>query len=117
MSSATAHAHDAHEHPSLQSYVRIAIILAIITGIEVAIYYIPAMHDILVPTLVTLSAIKFVMVVAYFMHLKFDDRILTFIFTAAFIASLVIFIGLFAVTYYDAASVFHGNMSIYPAKP
>lgn len=117
MASATAHAHDEHAHPSLQAYVRIAIILAIITAIEVAIYYIPAMQDVLVPALVVLSAIKFVMVVGYFMHLKFDDSLLTFIFGAAFIVSIIIFIGLWVVMYYDNASVFHGNMSIFPAKP
>lgn len=120
MSSITAndHAHDDnHGHPSLEAYVRIAIILAIITAVEVAIYYIPAFADVLVPLLIVLSAIKFVTVVGYFMHLKFDDKMLTFIFTAALIASMVIFIGLWAVTYYDAPSVFHANMSIFPEKP
>lgn len=120
MSSITAndHAHvDAHEHPSLSAYVRIAILLAIITAVEVAIYYIPAFESILVPTLVALSAIKFVMVVGYFMHLKFDDKLITFVFSAALIASLVVFIGLWAVMYYDNPTVWHANMSIFPEKP
>lgn len=120
MSAVTAndHAHDnGHAHPSLNAYVRIAIVLAIITAIEVAIYYIPAFESILVPTLVALSAIKFVMVVGYFMHLKFDDKLLTFMFSAALIASLVVFIGLWAVMYYDNPTVWHANMSIFPEKP
>lgn len=122
MSSITAHDHDHahddnHGHPSLNAYVRIALVLGVITAIEVAIYYIPAFEGVLVPLLIALSAVKFVIVVGYFMHLKFDDKMLTFIFSAALIASMVIFIGLWAVTHFDAASVFHGNMSIFPDKP
>lgn len=120
MSAVTAndHAHDdGNAHPSLNAYVRIAIVLAIITAVEVAIYYIPAFESVLVPMLVALSAIKFVMVVGYFMHLKFDDKLLTFTFGAALIASLVVFIGLYAVMHFDYPSVFHANMSIFPEKP
>ena len=47
----------AHEHPSDRKYVEIAIILTIITAIEVAIYYVEWFHDsgALVPTLIVLS--------------------------------------------------------------
>lgn len=120
MSGITAndHAHDDnHGHPTLNAYVRIAILLAIITAVEVAIYYIPAFEGILVPTLIALSAIKFVIVVGYFMHLKFDDKMLTFIFAAAFVASALVFIALWAVMYFDDPTVFHSNMSIFPEKP
>lgn len=117
MASVAAHTHNEHVHPTLDVYVRIAIILAIITGVEVAIYYIPAMDGFLVPALVLLSAVKFITVVGYFMHLKFDDRFLTFVFTASMVVSVIMFIALWVVMYYDAASIFHGNMSIFPDKP
>lgn len=118
MASAAVHVQDEHAgHPSLNAYVRIAIMLGIITGIEVLIYYIPALEGVLVPMLIALSAIKFVVVVGYFMHLKFDDKLLTGIFGAALIVSILLFIGLWVVMYYDAATVFHDNMSIFPAKP
>lgn len=116
-STAAAHAHEEHAHPSLQAYVRIAIMLAIITGVEVAIYYIPSLEGVLVPALIALSAIKFVVVVGYFMHLKFDDSVLTGIFGAALIVSIIIFIGLWAVMYYDNPTVFHPNTSIFDQKP
>lgn len=109
--------HAEHAHPTQEAYVRIAILLAIITGIEVAIYYIPALEGVLVPALVLLSALKFVTVVAYFMHLKFDDRMLTFVFTASMVVSIVMFVALWVVMYYDAPSVFHANMSLLPEKP
>lgn len=64
-----------HAHPGVMVYVQIAIILAIITSAEVAIYYIDAMEPYLVYTLLALSAVKFLIVVGYFMHLKFDNRL------------------------------------------
>jgi cytochrome c oxidase subunit 4 len=71
----TSYGEEEHEHhPSDRVYVRIAIILTIITAVEVAIYYIEGIRSFLVPALILLSVSKFVAVVGYFMHLKFDDK-------------------------------------------
>lgn len=82
-----------HAHPSQSVYIKVAIFLAIVTTIEVAIYYIQWFHDsgTLVPALVILSIMKFVTVVAYFMHLKFDDHRYryTFIFGLVLAISIV----------------------------
>jgi cytochrome c oxidase subunit 4 len=62
-------------HPSVKEYVRIGVILAVITAAEVATYYVQ--DDLgawLRPILFTLSIVKFVLVVLWFMHLKFDSR-------------------------------------------
>lgn len=77
---------DGHGHPGEGVYIRIAIILAIVTAIEVAIYYVDALRPLLVPTLLVLSIAKFVVVVGYFMHLKFDDSR----YRLMFIAGLVV---------------------------
>lgn len=61
-------------HPSPREYVRIAIILAVITGAEVAVYYIDALSDVLIPLLFLFAAIKFAMVAMWYMHLRFDSR-------------------------------------------
>jgi cytochrome c oxidase subunit 4 len=83
------HDDDAHAgHPTDGQYIRIAIILTIITVIEVAIYYIEGVRDILVPALIILSVSKFVAVVGYFMHLKFDDRRFTVLFVAGMVLSV-----------------------------
>lgn len=103
---------DMHEHPSQGTYVKIAIFLAIITGVEVLIYYIEALEGILVPALVLLSAVKFVTVVGYFMHLKFDNRMLGFIFTAALLVSLAVYIATWLVMNNDAVTQFIGDMSV-----
>ena len=76
-------AQEKHEkHASVGFYWMIGIILAVITGMEVAIFYIPAIGAALIPILLVLSAAKFMIVVMFFMHLKFDSRIFTAVFMA-----------------------------------
>jgi cytochrome c oxidase subunit 4 len=84
------------EHATNQMYVRIAIILAIITLVEVVIYYIPTIRSVLVPALIVLSIAKFVMVVGYLMHLKFDNRLYRFMFAAGLVITLGVYLALLA---------------------
>ncbi|MEI6298158.1 MAG: cytochrome C oxidase subunit IV family protein [Actinomycetota bacterium] len=71
---------DAHEHGmSDAGYIKIAIILALITGLEVSTYYVN-FGPLFMPALLTMMIVKFVMVVSYFMHLKFDSKIFSFLF-------------------------------------
>ena len=73
-------------HMSDLGYVKIALVLAFITGLEVTITYID-IGPIFLAVLLILMAIKFFTVVAYFMHLKFDNRIFTWLFyTGLFLA-------------------------------
>ena len=78
-------------HPQPRTYVNIAIILAIITAAEVAIYYVEALKSWLVPFLIAFSAIKFILVVAYFMHLKFDNRMFRRLFILGLVLAFVVF--------------------------
>ena len=103
---------DSHAHPSQGTYVKVAAFLAVVTAIEVLIYYINAFESVLVPMLIVLSAVKFVVVVGYFMHLKFDSRMLAFMFTAAMLVSLAVFIGTWLVMDNDAVTQFIGDMSV-----
>jgi cytochrome c oxidase subunit 4 len=64
----------AGRHPSPKEYIRIAIVLGVVTAAEVAIYYIEAVGDLLIPLLFLFALIKFSLVVLWFMHLKFDSR-------------------------------------------
>ncbi len=76
-----------HEsHASVGFYWMIAGILGVITAMEVAIFYIPAIGGALVPTLLLLSIVKFILVVMFFMHLKFDS----WWFTGLFLAGLML---------------------------
>lgn len=61
-------------HPSVKEYIRIALVLAVLTGLEVAATYTSIGSAALIALLLGLGAVKFILVVLYFMHLKFDDR-------------------------------------------
>ena len=87
------------EHSSPRTYVQIAIILAIITIVEVIIYYVPAVRGILVPLLIVLSLAKFIMVVGFFMHLKFDHRLYRFMFAAGLILTLGVYLAVLAMAW------------------
>ncbi|MEX0984940.1 MAG: cytochrome C oxidase subunit IV family protein [Actinomycetota bacterium] len=63
-----------HHGPTPREYVRIGAILAVLTGAEVWMSYSGLAGALLIFTLFTAAIIKFVLVVAYFMHLKYDDR-------------------------------------------
>ena len=91
-----------HTHPGDRTYIKVAIILSIVTLAEVAIWYIESLRSILVPALIIMSVGKFITVVLYFMHLKFDDRRLLYIFTAAMLITLLIVGALDALFRYHA---------------
>jgi cytochrome c oxidase subunit IV len=83
--------HDAPGHPEPRQYVTIAIILAVITAVEVSVYYITAIKDLLVPMLLVMSVIKFALVVLWFMHLRFDSRVFRRFFMIGLVLALVVF--------------------------
>jgi cytochrome c oxidase subunit 4 len=81
-----------HEHPGNAEYVRIAIILAVITLAEVVIWYVEKVKDLLVPSLIIMSIAKFLLVVGYFMHLKFDNPFFRYVFFFGLGVALCVFI-------------------------
>jgi cytochrome c oxidase subunit 4 len=88
---AAAAGHGDVEHPGDAEYVRIAVILALITGVEVAVYYISALKSVLIPILVVLAVTKFTMVALFFMHLKFDSRLFRRLFVAGIVLALIVY--------------------------
>ncbi len=87
-------AHSAHAHPSARFYVIVGAILTAITAVEVAVFYISALHSVMVPILVTLSAVKFTMVVMFYMHLRFDHNLFSGVFVAPLILGITIVVSL-----------------------
>jgi cytochrome c oxidase subunit 4 len=85
-------------HPTELVYIKVAVILTAITLVEVAIWYIQWFHDkgLLTPCLIVLSSIKFVTVVGFYMHLKFDDVRFRYIFAGGLIIALSIVLALYA---------------------
>ena len=105
MSTATEHAthadhaeHDAHGEghgASDKQYVIIALILAVLTAIEVSTYYVD-FGPLFMPTLLILMAVKFVIVVSYFMHLKFDNKLFSWLFYSGLILAIAVYVGALA---------------------
>ncbi len=89
---AAGHEPGSRGHPGPAEYARIGFVLAVVTGIEVAIYYMGISHDLLVGMLLVLSALKFSLVVLWFMHLRFDNRLFSQLFVAGFILALSVFL-------------------------
>jgi cytochrome c oxidase subunit IV len=75
-------------HPGQKEYVLIAVILAVITAIEVAVYYAFQSAWIFIP----LSLAKFVLVAMFFMHLKFDSRFFSVIFVTGIVVAVAVFV-------------------------
>ena len=86
--------HDDHAgHPTEWQYIKIALILAAITAVEVALYYWSFSNEAANnAVLMVLAAVKFVIVAAYFMHLKFDNRLLRRLFITGFILATFCYI-------------------------
>jgi cytochrome c oxidase subunit 4 len=73
-----------------QTYIVVAAILAGMTALEVTISYID-IGPAFLATLLILMAAKFITVVSYFMHLKFDKRIFTFMFYMGLILAVFVY--------------------------
>ena len=83
-----------HAHPGAKEYLAIAMVLVVLTAIEVAVFYIPSLKSILVPTLLTLSTVKFALVAMFYMHLKFDHRLFSWLFVVPMIIAALVIVAL-----------------------
>ena len=95
MATAEQQAH-AEEHPTPRTYVNVAIILSIITIIEVAIVIVEVPSVILISSLLALSAVKFAFVVGWFMHLKFDAKLYQALFLGGLFLAIAVLLALVA---------------------
>ena len=98
-------AHAAHapgkEHPGPKTYAKVAVILSLITAVEVWVFYVDALKPALVPILVVLSAAKFTLVAMFYMHLKFDHPVFTRILVGGTIIAFGVFLWVLALFVYS----------------
>ena len=95
----TGHAPDAHHHPhhpSAGTYIKVGLLLTVITIVEVYAYYIPAFvaSSFFVPALLIMSAVKFVVVVSVYMHLRYDHKLFRALFTGPLLVAAFTMLGL-----------------------
>lgn len=110
-------AHDAaapheHAHPGAGTYIKIAVILFVLTALEVGGYEVvhrgePAglatmLAPIFVEVLLLLSALKFALVAMFYMHLKMDSKLFSSLFVFPIIIAVVVIAALIALFAYNA---------------
>ena len=77
---------DTHQHssPGWRQYLAIAVVLGILTVVELWAAHLPTLK---IPVLLTLTVAKAALVALWYMHLKFDSRL----FSALFAGAIVVF--------------------------
>lgn len=83
----------ATHHPGRTTYIEIAGILAVMTVLEVLLYVFrePLGRAVTTPALIILTVGKFILVGAWFMHLRFDHPVLRRLFLGGLALAAVIF--------------------------
>ena len=83
---------------SNSGYVRIALILAAITALEVATYYVD-FGALFLPSLLLMMAVKFYIVVSFFMHLRYENKLFSWVFYAGLYLAMIVY-GIFLATFH-----------------
>jgi cytochrome c oxidase subunit 4 len=102
-----------HTHPSSMTYVKIGVVLFVLTALEVGLYEFTygehsgatghALQPFFVPLLLALSAAKFALVAMFYMHLKQDHRLFSGVFVFPLIIATVIILALIVLEAYHFA--------------
>jgi len=73
------------ENARYHAFFNLAMILAVLTGIEIVIIFLPWAHWLVMSGLIILSVIKFFAVILWFMHLIYDKILLFWLFTTGLV--------------------------------
>jgi cytochrome c oxidase subunit 4 len=92
----TAHGPHEEPHASNRTYIAIALVLGVLTALEVMIFYVEALAPVLVPILLVLSGAKFALVVGFYMHLKYDEDVLRGLFFGPLLIAVAIIVAMMA---------------------
>ena len=81
-------------HPSPLQYVLVAVVLCVVTAVEIAVSYtegdIP--DALIIVLLMGMAVVKFALVAAWFMHLRTDKPIFRRFFVLGIVAALVLYL-------------------------
>jgi cytochrome c oxidase subunit IV len=80
-------------HPSPAQYVLIAVILCVVTAVEIAVSYLEGdiPNGLIVTLLLVMAVVKFSLVAAWYMHLRTDRPIFRRFFVLGVIAAIVLY--------------------------
>jgi cytochrome c oxidase subunit IV len=81
-----------HHHPTPRQYVLIAVVLVVITGVEIATSYIDTGHtNLIIIALFLMAAVKFFLVAAWYMHMKLDQPFFRRIFIVGMVGAGIVY--------------------------
>ena len=106
-------AHDEHPPTSIREYVMIGAALTVVTAVELWVSYNGhIVGSLMIPILFALSAFKFAVVVAMFMHLRFEHGILTRLFACGLVLGTFVILALIGLFWNDRSDAVGGNKSL-----
>ena len=81
-------------HPDPWQYVVVAVVLAVITGVEIAVSYMEGdiPDGLIVVLLLSMMVVKFFLVASWFMHLRTDQPVFKRLFIVGAIAAPVLYL-------------------------
>jgi cytochrome c oxidase subunit 4 len=85
---------EVRKHPTPVQYVMIAVVLVVITGLEVATSYLEGeiSNGIIVPLLLIMAAVKFFLVASWYMHLRTDRPVFRRFFILGTLAAITLYL-------------------------
>ena len=85
-------ADDHGNHPTARQYVMIAVVLVVVTGVEIAVSYIDTAHtNFIIWALFAMAWVKFFLVAAWYMHMKTDLPFFWRIFVVGMVGAFIVY--------------------------
>jgi cytochrome c oxidase subunit IV len=79
-------------HPTPRQYVLIAVVLVVVTSIEIATSYLNTGHtNLIIVALFVMAAVKFFLVAAWYMHMKIDQPFFRRIFVVGMVGAGIVY--------------------------
>ena len=73
------------ENKRYHAFINLALFLSVFTGVEIVVIFLPFPAAVLFTTLITVSVVKFICVILWFMHLIYDAPLLIILFIAGMV--------------------------------
>lgn len=79
-------------HPTPLTYFKVALTLSAITAAEVAVFYVEGLGHGIIPVLIIMSSVKFGLVAMFYMHLRYDSPLFSWLFFGGLALATTVFI-------------------------
>ena len=78
-------------HPTPRQYVLIAVVLVVVTGVEIATSYIDTNSNVIIVTLFLMGFVKFFLVCAWYMHMRTDQPFFRRVFIVGVVGATIVY--------------------------